>query len=65
MKKQIILPNNNFGCAIMCTLLVLLFIVPFTITFWASSFIAPWWVAGPLALAIAIIVFAKYAKFKE
>ena len=63
--NKIILPNNNFGCAIMCILLVLLFIVPFTLTAWLVLFIAPWWVAGPLSLLVATITFIKVAKFKD
>ena len=63
--KPIILPNNNFGCAIMTILLALLFIVPFTLTAWLVLLIAPWWVAGPLALLVAVVTFVKLTKFKD
>lgn len=63
--KKIILPNNTFGALVMLTLLVLLFFVPFTITLWLVGLIAPLWVAGPLAFAVAVIIFFRAAKFKS
>lgn len=63
--KPIIIPNNNFSCAIMTILLVLLFIAPFTLTAWLALLIVPWWVAGPLALVVATITFVKLVKFKD
>lgn len=51
VKKNIKLPNNAFGIAIMLILLLLVIIVPFVVTFWLVSLVAPWWVCAPVGMA--------------
>jgi hypothetical protein len=65
MPNPILLPNNNFGCAIFCLFLVLLAVVPFVVTFWLASLISPWWVAVPVAILVAAATFVKLVKFKK
>jgi hypothetical protein len=63
--KKILLPNNNFGGCIMLLLMFLVFTVPFTLTAWLVLRVAPWYVAGPSALLVAMVVFLAVVKFKE
>lgn len=62
---MISLPNNSFGVAIMLLLMALSAIVPFVVALWLMLYIAPWWVATPIAIAVGVVSFAKLVKFKE
>ena len=64
MNKKILLPNNNFGACLMLVVVILVATVPFIVAAWLMLFIAPWWVAWPLALLVEMIVFLKVVKFK-
>src|SRR5574343_642007 len=64
MSKKILLPNNAFGCLILLGLMALAFIVPFCVTLWLASLLAPWWVSVPLAIAVGTVVFLKNVSFK-
>lgn len=64
MNKKILLPNNNFGACLMLLVVILVATVPFIVTAWLMLFIAPFWVVGPLALLVEMIVFLKVVKFK-
>ena len=61
---MIILPDNGFGVAIMLCLVILAAIVPFVIVLWLMLYVAPWWVAVPVAIAAAIVSFLKLIKFR-
>lgn len=61
---MILLPNNPLGYLIMLLLVILSFVVPSVVSFWALSFIAPFWVSFPVSLLFSTIVFIKVVKFK-
>ena len=63
--KTILLPNNTFGAIIMLILVALSAIVPFVLTAWLVTLVAPWWVAGPVALLVSIVCFCKIVKFDK
>lgn len=65
MPNPILHPNNNFGCAIMFSAVVLVAVVPFVVIFWLASLVAPWWVAVPVALLVSAATFVKLVKFKK
>ena len=59
------LPNNSLGGAIMLCLITLSAMVPFAVVLWVASFVAPWWVALPAAIAAGVVSFVVLVKFKE
>lgn len=63
--KKVNLPNNGFGVAIMLSLMLLIPIVSFNVTYWLLSMIGPWWVSLPTCLFVAIFTFARLVKFKS
>lgn len=63
MNKKILLPNNTLGALVMLVILLLTAIVPFVVVAWLVLLIAPWWVAGPVALFVSIVFFFKVVKF--
>ena len=52
------LPPNNFGLILFLLFLLLMAIVPFVVVLWLSLFLAPWWVAVPLALLASVLSLA-------
>lgn len=62
---KITLPNNTFGALIMIAAILLWIIVSFTVPLWLTLMIAPWWVAVPVALLVALIAFITCVKFKD
>jgi len=62
--KQILLPQGPLGIAIMLLMMLLIFTVPFVLTAWLVSLVAPWWVAEPCAFLVAIVVFLLAVRFK-
>lgn len=48
----------------MVLLMVLLAVVPLVVSYWLISLVAPWWVAVPTAVLVAVLVFCKNVKFK-
>jgi hypothetical protein len=61
---MIILPNNGFGVAIMLCLMALAAIVPFVVVLWLMLYVAPWWVAVPVAIAASMLSFLRLVKFR-
>lgn len=61
--KKVILPRNAFGVAVMLLLLFLTAAVPFAVSFWLVSLVAPWWVSFPSACLISLVTFLKLVKF--
>jgi len=64
MKKKILLPNNTFGCLLMLGLILACGIVPYVISHWLLSLVAPLWVTIPTALGITLFTFCKLVTFK-
>jgi len=64
MKNQILLPQGPLGIAIMLLMMLLIFAVPFALTAWLVSLVAPWWVWGPCAGLVAMVVFVATVRFK-
>jgi len=62
--KKILLPPGIQGIAIMLLLMLLIFTVPFALTAWLVLKFAPWYVAGPSSLLVALLVFVATVKFK-
>jgi hypothetical protein len=62
--KQILLPQGPLGIAIMLLMMLLIFTVPFVLTAWLVSLVAPWWVSLPCATFVAMLVFVFAVKFK-
>ena len=62
--KQILLPQGPLGIAIMLLMMLLIFTVPFALTAWLVSLVAPWWVSLPCAVLVAMLVFLRAVKFK-
>jgi len=65
MKRKIVLPNNTLGACLMLALLLSIIVVPFTVTAWAVSIVAPWWAALPCGFLAALIAFLALVKFKD
>lgn len=62
--KPILLPPGNFGVLILFLLVLLIVIVPFTITLYVVSMAFPWWVAVPAATASGLLSFLFSVRFK-
>jgi hypothetical protein len=62
--KKILLPAGYFGLLIMFALIALGAIVPFVLALWLVLFVAPWWVAVPIALAASLISVLLLVNFK-
>ena len=62
--KPILLPPGNFGVLILFLLVLLIVIVPFTITLYVVSMAFPWWVAVPAATLSALLSFLFSVRFK-
>lgn len=62
--KPILLPPGNFGVLILFLLVLLIVIVPFTITLYVVSMACPWWVALPAATLSALLSFLFSVRFK-
>ena len=60
--NKILLPNKVDGVFVKLILIDLILIVPFTITLWLSSKIAPLWVCIPLAMSASAIAFLTLVK---
>lgn len=63
--SKILLPNNGFGVLLMLLAIFTVITVPFVISYWLTSLIAPWWVSFPVSFAITLFVFLKCVKFKQ
>ena len=63
--NKIILPNNTFGVIIMLFLMLLVILVPLSVTGWLVSLIAPWWVAVPCALLASLVTSLVTIKYKK
>jgi hypothetical protein len=63
--KQILLPNNAFGTIIMLFAILLVILVPLSVTGWLVSLVAPWWVAAPCALLVSLVIFLRVVKFNK
>ncbi len=62
---MITLPPNNFGLILFLISLILLAIVPFVLVIWLALFLAPWWVALPLALSASVLSLIFGVKWKN
>jgi hypothetical protein len=62
--KKILLPKNPFGLMVMLVLIALGAIVPFVLSLWLVSLVAPWWVAVPVALAASLVSVLLLVNFK-
>lgn len=49
----------------MIAAILLWIVVSFTVPLWLVLMIAPWWVAVPVALLVALIAFITCVKFKN
>lgn len=63
--KKIILPKSPIGAIIFIILLLLTFLVPLTFSYWLMALVAPWWVAAPFSLMVAVVTFLKLVKFPK
>lgn len=61
---KIELPNNNFGAIIMLILILLTFLVPFTLVLWLVGLFAPLYVTLPLAFLAGMLSFITSVKWK-
>lgn len=62
--KPILLPPGNFGVLILFLLVLLIVIVPFTITLYVVSMAFPWWVAVPVGTLSGLLSFLFLVRFK-
>ena len=61
---KVILPNNGFGQLVMLAAVLLTVTVPFAITYWLVSMVAPWWVAVPCSLSASFVATMRTVTFK-
>ena len=62
--KKILLPAGYLGVLIMLLLIALGAIVPFVVVLWLMLYVAPWWVAVPIALAVSLVSVLLMVNFK-
>lgn len=63
--KHITLPNNGFGVFLMLCAVLMIITLPFVITVWLVSLIAPWWVALPCGFSASLITFLLTVKINK
>lgn len=63
--KKITLPNNGLGIFLMLCVFLAVVTIPFVLTLWLVSLVAPWWVAVPCGFAASLAAFLSTVEFKN